>query len=52
MRLTIMSEEEIVATYRKIEELKEKYFNAIDDLDFEYAEQLDKEIVKLNNSIR
>lgn len=52
MRLTVMTEEEIIATNRKIEELKEKYFNAIDNLDFKYASELDKEIVRLNNSIR
>ena len=51
-RLTIMTTEEIATIRKKLKELKTLYFNALDNFDYDLASELDKEIVKLNNSIR
>lgn len=52
MRLTVMTTEEIRTITKKINDLKNQYFDALDNFDYDLADQLDKEIVRLNNSIR
>ena len=51
-RLTIMTTEEIVKINTKIKELKVMYIDALDDHEYEKANQLYDEIRVLNNSIR
>ena len=51
MRLTNMTIVEIRTIIQKINELKTQYFDALDNFDYDLADQLDKEIVRLNNSI-
>lgn len=50
-RLTIMTNEEIANINRRIEELKADYFNAIDNFEYDSADKIYSEIVRLNNSI-